>query len=149
MTDKKDFRFRQHPVQLTSLNVRQLSILAHTPPDNSVGVDPDGACQIYIGHSEYDAESHSFGVALRLKIGTFKEECELPFSLEIEITGDFVVDETGFPVSAIEQFARMSAPVILMPYLREQAYSLTAKCGFKPIILALTEVPVLEKQSNS
>ena len=145
MSGDEKLKYKLHPMQLLSLNVRELSIVANVPPDISVGVDAQGDCSISTAQSEYDREDHTISIAMRLEVGIEESEKISPFSMKIEIVGDFSVDEENFPPESVDQFARMNAPFILLPYLREQAYSLTAKCGFRPILLSLTEVPVIER----
>ena len=77
---------------------------------------------------------------MKLEVGVYKDS-ESPYRLIIELVGLFHVDEDSFPVNKIEHFARNNAPLLLSPYLRESAYSLTTKCGFTPFILPLYEVP--------
>ena len=147
MSDPPAYQFKKHPVQLRAIKVRELHIMANIPPNISTDVEVlEGASQISLGYSEYDTASNTFSVSIKLEIGMDEAEDVKPFSMRIELLGDFVVDGSALQPEAIEHFSRLSAPTILLPYLREHAYSLSAKCGFRPIILSLTEVPVLEKQ---
>jgi preprotein translocase subunit SecB len=42
-----------------------------------------------------------------------------------------------------------NAPAILFPFLREQAYALSIRCGFPPFILPLIQLPSIQKASSS
>lgn len=144
MEDQKEVAFKLHAIQLIGVHVKELSIVAHEAPDLTVGIDAEeeGVCSIMVGHGGYNEEERLITTALKLEIGESEEGVKSPFSLKIEIIGAFKVNEERFDKEHIIDFARRNAPYIMMPYLREQAYALTAKCGFRPIILPLTEVPV-------
>lgn len=142
MTDKA--KYNLHPIQLVSIGVRELHITANEHPDVDTTSD-SGDFFFSVGTSDYDPDTQSIGVGVRLEIGTDKCKCEepSPFILTIELVGTFDVDEK-FPVKHIDRWARNAAPLILFPYLREHAFALTARCGFKPILLPLLEVPTFK-----
>ena len=77
-----------------------------------------------------------------------EENTETPFSMKIELRGEFRINEREFPIDKIDDWARKNAPLILLPYLREQAFSLTARCGFKPLVLPLFVVPTFSIGAN-
>lgn len=112
----------------------------------TVGIESEdgGLCSISVGHGEYDTDNKTITVGLKLEIDEIEGHPTPPFLLTIEIVATFKVDETKFNRDNIIDFARRNAPYIMMPYLREHAYALTAKCGFKPIVLPLTEVPTVK-----
>ena len=64
--------------------------------------------------------------------------------MRVVIGGVFKVDETKFAKADIDDWANRNAPFILYPYLREQAYTLTVRCGFPGIIIPLLEVPTFK-----
>jgi len=140
MTDQQALA-KPHPIQLISVNVKELYIKPNVSPDISVGVAEGNVCSISVGHSEYNTENHTIVTFIKLEIGEEGKESNTPFNLKIELVATFEVDETRFAVEHLTDFARWNAPFIMMPYLREHAFSLSSKCGFKPIILPLTEVP--------
>ncbi len=145
MTKQKKSSMKLHPIQLVSLGVKELSIIANEPPDLSVGVDvgEGGVCSIMFGHSDYDTEDNTINIFVKLEVGQNNEE-KSPFSMKVELVGTFRVDEAQFKIEYIDDWAHRNAPFIMMPYLREHAFGLTQKCGFRPIILPLTEVPVFK-----
>ncbi len=134
---------KAHPIELKLLHVAELSIKLHTPPDE-VGEIPKEAFKILHGYSDYDDQNKGFTAGIILEIGKGMSESEVPFHLKIEIVGIFSVDEQNFDLKYVEDWAQKNAHFILMPYLREQVYSLSSRCGLSPIILPLVQVPTFE-----
>lgn len=129
----------QHPIQINSLSVRELHIKTHVP----VEVIEDSLEESYtisVGHSDYDHELQAIQVGLKFKAGSENPD-ESPYDLSVEIVGNFSVNADEFPVRKVEDWAKENAPFILMPYLREQVYSLTTRCGIEPIVIPLTVIP--------
>lgn len=133
--------FKLHPIQTNSMSVRELHIIAHRPPDVEVSGDA-ATFSLSSGHSPYDEKNHTVNVVVKLE-GGFEEGTESPFGLKVEIIGEFQVNEELFPKDQILSWAARNAPLIMMPYLREQVYALTARCGFRPMLMPLFEVPTL------
>lgn len=145
MTDNGKEYIKLHSIQLNKVGVVKLFIHAVKEPNPEL----EASCEevpIRVGHTDYDPESKTIWVSLQIEIDAEKNE-DLPFSLEVEIIGEFIVDDKNFPLEHIEDWARRNAPMILQPYLREQVYSLTLRCGFKPLILPLIQVPTLKTES--
>lgn len=132
-----------HPIQLNSILVRELHIVANIPPDEAVGVSGEKIA-LFTGFTAYDQEEKEIGVSAKIESG-FDEEEPQPYSIRIEIVGSFHVDEDKFDIGDLEDWARRNAPLILFPYLREHAYALSSRCGFEPLILPLMEVPTFRK----
>lgn len=142
-TASKDTHARVHPIQLKSLGVRELSIISNVPPDREIEADVN-QCSIRIGITDYDSKTKAIMVTLRLEYGTKRDDVDAPFTLKIEIVGFFEVDESQFPVQHISHWASNNAPLILYPYLREHAFGLSSRCGFRPLLLPLLEVPTFK-----
>ncbi|HUT44220.1 MAG TPA: protein-export chaperone SecB [Desulfobacterales bacterium] len=141
MSEKKEF-IKLHAIQLGSVSVIELYIRANQFPDASIKLDLDDA-PLLVGHSEYDPESKSIQVSVKTEIGMEKDKGTTPYSMRVELVGDFIVDEDEFPIAQIDDWAVRNAPMILQPYLREHVFALTARAGFYPLILPLIEVPTL------
>lgn len=142
--------FKLHSIQLLKVNIVELYIKSNQPPDETIGVD-EVKIPFFVGHSDFDEENRKIAVMVKVEIGTAdeKEENEdSPFSLRVEIVGEFKVTEK-FPIEHIDNWARRNAPFILMPFLREHVYALTLRSGFKPINLPLLEVPTLTNECQS
>jgi preprotein translocase subunit SecB len=125
-----------YPIQLIQLGVRELSIRADVSPDEDATIALQD-CSIRVGHSKYNEQDKTIGVSLKLEVG--KDEND-PVTLRIQVIGLFQVDEGRFPMNRLLEWAMGNAPVIMLPFLREHAYALTSRCGFKPLILPLAEV---------
>ena len=138
---EKNFIPILHPIQLISLNVMELSIKVNQPPESAdLKLDEKGF-SLRTGRSEYDEENHIIQVGVKLEIGEEKEDQKSAFTMRIVLGGVFKVDETKFLKTHIQDWAKRNAPIILYPYLREQVFALTARCGFPGMILPLLEVP--------
>lgn len=146
MPEKQDFNPILHPIQLISLNIEELSIRVKKHPQSADLTSGSEGFKLRTGHSEYDEKNHIIQVGVKLEIGG-KEEKEAPFDIKIVISGVFKVDETKFAKAHIDDWANRNAPIILYPYLREQAFALTARCGFPGIILPLLEVPIFKLET--
>lgn len=128
---------------MISLGVLELYIRANERPDISKKVEAD-RINFSIGHNEYDKEKSIIQVATKIEVGMDKKKPKPPFSMRIELIGDFKIDEKHFPVDKITDWALRNAPFIIFPYLREHAFALTARCGFSPMILPLMQVPTFK-----
>jgi len=69
--------------------------------------------------------------------------------MRIELSGEFEIDENQFDKKYINDWAMKNAPAILFPFLREQAYALSIRCGFPPFIIPLIQLPSIQKPSSS
>ncbi|MDA3898586.1 MAG: protein-export chaperone SecB [Desulfobacteraceae bacterium] len=134
-------------IQLENISVVELHIQTNREPDFNETPNEE-EIKVSFGHSEYDSENKVFLVAAKLEIGV-KEDSKSPYSLKVEIVGNFCVDENEFSVSQIDDWAERNAPFILYPYIREHTYALMIRSGFKPIILPLLETPVLQQKKES
>lgn len=131
---------RLHPIQLSNIGVKELFIRSNRPPEVTIGPEPEG-CTIKVASSPYDDKEKKIMVSLKLETGIDTEKTKTPYAMRIELIGVFEVDETRFSVEHVPHWATHGAPLILFPYLREHAYSLSSKCGFRPLLLPLLEVP--------
>ncbi|NQT68698.1 MAG: protein-export chaperone SecB [Desulfobacteraceae bacterium] len=148
MTEKEKSFLKLHAIQLSSISVVELYIRTNQYPDPSIKLELDDVPML-IGHSEYDEESNSIQVSAKIEIGIEEgSDKKTPYSLRVELVGDFFVDETEFPIAQIYDWAARNAPMILQPYLREHVFALTARAGFNPLILPLIEVPTLVQKQK-
>lgn len=128
-----------HPIQMVSLGVRELFIKSNRPPDLSLGIDPQ-ACSINVSTTPYSKKEKRFLVILKLESGMGDDKAEAPYAMRIELIGTFEVDEAGFKVEHVADWAMKGAPLVMFPYLREQALGLSLRCGFRPLMLPLLQV---------
>jgi preprotein translocase subunit SecB len=133
--------FKKHPIQLNHIKVIQLSLKINTA-NNQDKMPEEGSFELYHGHSPFNTESREIAVKLGVVIDSETEK-NSPFDLTVEILGIFSVSE-DFEEKYVESWAKGNAPLIIYPYLREHAYSLTSRAGFEGLILPLFEIPVFK-----
>ncbi|MEI7812127.1 MAG: protein-export chaperone SecB [Ignavibacteria bacterium] len=143
MDEPKTFQMNNHPIQLKSLNVKELSITTMSFPDDIPEYETIDY-EIGIGVSHFDKKSSFIKVGMSLRIGCEDNPITYPFKIKVELIGLFFVDQLNFDFNNVEDWANKSAPFILFPYLREHVYTLSVRAGIKPIILPLIEVPVFK-----
>ncbi|NAT66929.1 hypothetical protein CU664_28615, partial [Pseudomonas syringae pv. actinidifoliorum] len=125
----------RHPIQLVNITVDELYIKS---------LDRDFSDKNYpkefsltVSRSEYDSDEKAISVRLELNLAPDGNEIDRPFEMRILIAGHFEVDEDNFDVTLVDKFAEVNAPILLIPYMREQAYSLSLRAGMEPVIFPL------------
>jgi len=133
----------RHAVQLVNITVDELHIkvLDRQPLDDE---NTNREFSLTVGRSDYDTEQKMISVRLVMEIMPEEGKEDRPFEMRIAIAGHFEVDEDNFPIGEINKFAERNAPIILVPYIREQAYSLTLRAGIEPLLFPLITVPVFK-----
>src|SRR6266496_6086773 len=127
----------EYPIQANFIAVRELYIKSHVPPNQRVQVDSANFI-LKTAHSSYDEAQHVIEVGVIIEYGIETKPDEVvPFALRAHIMGQFKVDESTFEKAKIDKWARINAPYILYPYLREHVFALTARAGFNPVLLPL------------
>lgn len=137
-----------HPIQLEYIGVKELVAKTFIPPEPGIelGIEKGLKPKFSISHSEYDKESKTFSVYVRVTIGEDKEDTKCPVFLHIGIIGFFKVVSDEFDLNNINHFAEHNAFYVMQPYLRDYLFSLSAKCGFKPVLLPLVKVPIFMRK---
>lgn len=144
-----------YPIQAAHIAPRELYIKANVPPSDTIGVQDDTEFDLSTGHSDYDPDDKMINIAVRIEVGapdTTPPTTEVleqgpekevpPFHLRVELLGIFEVDDAVFPADKIYDWAKVNALFIMYPYLREHVFALTARMGFRPMLLPLVEVPL-------
>jgi len=139
MTEETKRYLKIHPIQLTSIEVLELFIRKNVSFDKDINMNKQDVI-ISHGQSEYDEENNTVHVGIKLEYG-MEEEPETPFSMRVELVGNFQVDEKRFKKHHVADWAKRNAHVILYPFLREHAFGLTLRCDLPPVILPLVVVP--------
>lgn len=135
-----------YPIQANFISVRELFIQPHVPADRRLEI-PSGDLIFKTAHSAYDDTRQIIEVGVQLEYGIETKPDQLvPYSLRVHLMGQFRVDEQQFDIAKIDTWARINAPYILYPYLREHVFALTARCGFDPVLLPLVELPTFKVQ---
>lgn len=139
---KNDTTPNLHAIQLVAFKVLELYIKVNQPLESADLKLDEEDFSIHTGHSKYNEENHTIAVKMEIEIGE-EESQKSPLTLRVNIGGVFEVDETKFPIIHIEDWAKRNAPIILYPYLREQVFALTVRCGYPGLILPLVTVPTI------
>lgn len=145
-------KLEPYPIQMMHLVPRELYILSQRDEKNAIPIE-ETDIELQIGNGGFNAEENSIVVSVKLEIGSEKKiedagETKIPFYLRIELLGFFTVDATAFPIEKIDEWAWNNAVFIMHPYLREHAYSLTARAGYIPLLLPLVQVPTIKLTSE-
>lgn len=150
--------FKLYPIQATNIGVRELFIKALRPPTLEIAID-ESEFDLAVGHSTYDEAEKSIQISVSLSIGERsneqsgkeipnEEKAKLPFHMKIDMVGFFHVDDAVFPIARIYEWAKINAIFIMYPFLREHVFALTARMGFRPMLLPLVEVPTVKLQQT-
>lgn len=138
------FQFEMHPIKLSSVNVKELSIILKNHPSQiNIG---EGELNFQSAGTAYNAEIHSFAVFVKVEIGYDERTEDSPIMLKVEMFGEFEVDEEKFDIEQLDDFKERNAPAILFPYLREQVYALSMRAGIDPVLMPLIVVPTFKYQ---
>lgn len=142
---------KHYPIQLLNVFVDQLEIIVH---DRYRFTDDNYAktFDYTVYSTDYDESNAIIGVKVELSIkpeSTEPEQLDRPFSLLVAVAGQFKVDAEQFPTHLLQDWAVNNAPIVLLPFIREHAYSLSARAGFNPVLLPLVEVPTVRLGTDS
>lgn len=135
---------KPHPIQLVRIAVLNFRFNANKALGNNENHTMSTALKIR--HSEFNEELKIISVDVKAEVGSLEEN--IPFLLECEIRGIFKVDTNIFPVEYIPKWAEGNAPLLLMPFLREQIYAASMRAGLSAVLLPLFEVPIFIKENN-
>jgi preprotein translocase subunit SecB len=127
---------KHHPIQLTDIQFRELKILVNDPAECQKN-DLEAQVVYQVGSHKFPDDQDILMVGFRCLINVDKENA--PFELIVDIVGVFTVGEE-FPKDKVELFAKQNVPIILMPYIRENVYSLAVRAGIN-VHLPLVQVP--------
>lgn len=128
---------KDHPIQLIHLINKELSIIVYdSVKAQSDNLEVDITYQI--GSGKFDEDKNELVVGFRCSINEDMDSEIAPFKLITEILGVFRVGDE-FPKEHIMSFAKQNVPFILMPYIRENVYSLASRTNVK-IILPLVQI---------
>lgn len=127
---------KKHPIQLVSTITRELSFKKYKDISKNAQV----SCSIATGKAEHKPETDIVKCGIKSECQC-KEGEDIFFNIIVEIIGIFRIDKENFPIEEITNWQEKNAPFILLPYLREQIYSLSIHAGIEPIILPMYVVP--------
>ena len=136
--------FIAHGIQLNYLGVKELSFKSTRHPRN-ISAEQVGEAELTTGLSSFDKEANEVNVMVRFE-STGRDGA---YNLKVELVAEFRVDTEKFPAHQVEQWAAQGAPFILMPFLREHVYSLSARVELIPIFVPLFVVPTFKVENAS
>ncbi|MDD7544843.1 protein-export chaperone SecB [Actinobacillus porcinus] len=133
-----------HPIQLKDILVEELELkirdITKAREENVESV-----FTLKTAHSEYTSSSEILYVGV---IGEINSEDEFaPVYLKVKLHGVFSVDE-AFPEQFVHDWAEKNAPLILIPFVRENIYSLASRAKVNTIVPLFT-LPSVKKISDS
>ncbi|MBY8156383.1 protein-export chaperone SecB [Vibrio fluvialis] len=136
-----------HSIQLENINFLKTAIEV-----NKAGKESEPSFSMKCAHTEYDKDSQTIGVKVIAAVGYDDEGEKLPtaeFWMDVEVEGVFHVNAETFPVEKLHLWAKQNAPLILYPYVREAAYSLTSRTmKDSAAILPLLTVPTIKTDNE-
>jgi preprotein translocase subunit SecB len=141
----------KHAIQVETINYVTLSLDINTEIFDPE-VSDSKSFSMNVAVSEFDEEHNTIGVRLRIANGFNEDFTRLTtsdFWMDIVIEGVFKVDLDKFPKDKIENWANINAPLILYPYAREVAHSLTSRV-FKDsaALLPLLTLPTVHSHKS-
>ncbi len=149
-----------HPVQLQFVAARELFLKLYRPLGRDYLI-PEAEVRIESAASAYDPSTRTVQVSVQAIAGAeteytaerlaalLAEKDGLALRLKVLLVGQFKVDEALFPLDQLEEWTALGAPMTLYPYLREEVSALTARCGIRPLVLPLLQVPTIQPALGS
>lgn len=135
---------KNHPIQILNFFVDELKIIVHDRIKFQ-NKDYPKTFDYSVGRTDFDEANSIIAVKVILSIKPENEEdIDRPFSMTVSVSAQFNVDKNKFPIDKIDHWAIHNAPIVILPYIREQVYSLSVRAGFDPVILPLVEVPTVK-----
>lgn len=128
-----------HPIQLHDVAVSRLSIVV-SDHDNADEFDGEIDLALQLGTSEFRRDDRLFAVGLRATVKpstAVAEDGEPAFRIEVELSGQFAVDYSKFNFEDLRRWSEVNAPLLLLPYVREQIYGLALRAGVRRMIIPL------------
>jgi hypothetical protein len=129
-----------HPAQLVKVDLVSTDYQAFRIPEPTIDA---GEFVVGTGRSDYVADRKMIDVSVVFESGK-KDTAGTdgrPYYLRMEIKGRFKIDTDKFKPEQIQQWAESAAPYVLFPYLREQVYAFSVRCGFMPVLVPIYQLP--------
>ncbi len=126
-----------HPIQLRAIKVTRLSIVIH---DQKEAADFAGEVnfRMQLGRSDFEQGNRNIAVGLRTTVKpTVAADQQPSFEIDVELAGQFEVDYSAFNFEDLPRWSEVNAPLLLVPYVREQVYGLALRAGVKGMMLPL------------
>lgn len=136
---------KRHPIQLRNVFVDELHAVVHDRISFAEKEYPRNF-DYTVFSTDFDEESSTIAVKVEFSIQPSEdaETADRPFSMKVVVTAAFSVDTELFPVDLLEHWSFNNAPVVLIPFIRENAYALSSRIGFEPVLVPMIEVPTVK-----
>lgn len=134
---------KRHPIQLINIFVDELHATVFDRVSFADNQYPK-TFEYTVFSTEFDADDSTIAVKVEFTIQPADEELiDRPFSMKIVVSAVFSVDTDTFPVEMLNDWSFNNAPVVLIPFIRENAYALSSRIGFEPVLIPMIEVPTV------
>ncbi len=133
----RDTDFIEHPVQLKSAEVNEIQFKSNLVSLKGIKVSE---FTLSFARSDYVEEDRCIDILLGFEAGDVDLGKEKYF-IKVLLRGRLITS-AEMPREKVEAWAEKAAPFVLMPYLREQVYSLSVRCGMSPVTVPLYQVPM-------
>lgn len=126
-----------HPIQLRKIAVTHLRIIVNNF-DIAEDFEGDVDLSLQRGVSDFNRDDSLIAVGLRATVNPVGGNGDDPaFHIEVELSGQFTVDYSLFDFEDIPRWAEINAPMLLLPYVREQVYGLALRAGVRGMMIPL------------
>lgn len=132
----------KHPIQLEELVTREL-ILDLRNPAEARKESLEVQIKYSLGSSEYDSETKSIAIGLICEVNP--DNIEASLYIKVHVVGIFSINDLVFPMDKLEHWSEHNAPMLLMPYVRENIYTLSTRAQAN-LILPLVVLPTLSRK---
>lgn len=135
---------KKHPIQLIDIRVNDITFKRMNDSVGEINV----TSRVAFGKAVYspDVEIIKCGVKAECQ---GKHDNEIEFILTVEIIGIFSIEKATFSIDMVPAWQEKNAPYILMPFLREQVYSLSLRTGIPQIIIPMAIVPTTRSTTEA
>jgi preprotein translocase subunit SecB len=134
---------KHHPIQLVDLEIKELGLVVRDP----VAAQQDNLeaeIMYQVGSHKFDEDDKVAAVGFKCLINLEKEDA--PFTISVHLIGIFTVGDE-FPKDKIDHWSQHNAPLILMPYIRENVYAMAMRARIR-LYLPLVVVQVPTKSND-
>lgn len=127
-----------HPIQLRDILVEHLSITVNDP---KTAHDFEGTVELElnVGTSDFSPDDPFLAVGVRARVapGAKQDSGDPAFVAEVELSGQFEVNFERFKFEHLDEWAKINAPFLLLPYVREHIYGLAMRAGVRGLVIPL------------
>ena len=152
----KDARIlREHPVQLVGISVAHLMISVHRTVAPNYCID---AREVQIAATDATmlegknifilsvrASYRAPGVNSPVDNSDPDDTC---VSFLVEMTGEYEFNREFMSEEEIKRFTKQGALHLMLPFVRDQVYSLTMRAGIKPVMIPTYQIPIFYVKQN-